>query len=304
LSNSFTINQQAEVDTSDLLEIAYQSRKWEQGRDSTSQTFVYHLCNADLDQADVDYGAFFAPNDDVGLAKYVYANFPATRNFVTPDFDIVLFISSIKAEEKADGWELTLTYSLPDGRQATMFGGYVQLAYNTNGETTNIKMAKSVQSIVSRTDISTLPPETYGLIGATKDGIEGIDISDPGLSFSITAYYTPLVWNSSVALVLAGLTKTYNNALFYGFPAGEVLLDYVDAQGEAYKMVPVTFYFIRKPNLVNVPNLPFPPLTMLGHDVLDYLYEKAADNNKQVIWPSHRKVLRVRDPGNFNLLGV
>lgn len=304
MPNTFIINQQASVDTSDIVEIAYESRKWVQGRDSTTQTFVYHICQADLDQADIDYGAFFSPNDDVGLAKFVYANFPATRNFVSDLFDIVLFIEEVKAEERSDGWMLTLTYSLPDGRQAQMFGGYVQMSFNTNGETTNVKRAHTVVNKASRLDISTLPPETYGLIGATKDGVEGVDIADPGLSFTITAYYTPQIWDTSVAVVLSALSKTYNSAIFYGFPPGEVLLDYVDAQGEAYKMVPVTFYFTRKPNIVAVADLPFPPLTMLGHDIVDYLYEKSVDNSKQVIWPSHRQVLRVRYPGNFNLLGI
>lgn len=305
MPNDFLVEQSIEAeDLSGIIEVAYESRRWEQSQSSTSETFVYFICEeVDLEEADIDYGTFFTPNDDVGLAKFVYNNFPSTRDFVSSTFDITLFITSVSAEEKSEGWYVTLNYGIPDGQQAQSLG-YVQLSFNTGGENINIKRANSIISSDVRTGVTTLPPETYGLIGATKDGVEGVDISDRGFGFSITAYFTPLLWQTSLALTFGSLTKTYNDDLFYGFAAGEVLLDNVDAQGEAMKLVPVTFNFIRKPNISDVADAPFPNLTMLGHDIVDYGYEKAASQDKQVIWPSFRQVLRVREPGDFDLLGI
>lgn len=286
-------------------EIAYESRKWTIGRDSTTQTFVYHICDEDLEMDDA-YGEFFAPNDDVGLALFIFQVFPDSRIFTLSGGPIVLFVSQISAEERADGWEVTITYELPDAQQLQEDDDstYIQFGFSTSGDTLHVSRSISVRNQEKRTDLTDGPPETYGLIGATKDTVEGVDISAPGLSFNITGYYSPVIWNTSILLTFSALTKTYNNALFYGFPAGEILLDNVEAQGEIGKFTPVTFHFIHQPNINAAADTPFPVLTALGHDVIDYRYLQEVDENNLVQWPAYRYVHQVRQPGNFNLLGI
>lgn len=284
-----------------FFEIAYESRKWTQTFTDTSQTFVYHICDEDLEQEDT-YGEFFAPNDDIGLALFIYANFPDSRIFVGPTGPFLLFLTQIDAvEETDDGWTIILTYGSPQAEQAS---GYVQFGFSTNGDTIHISRSKSIRSSAARTDITTGIPETYGLIGANKDSVVGADISAAGLSFSITAYFSPDIWDTSIILMLTALTKTYNNALFYGFPAGEVLLDNVEAQGEVLKTTPVTFHFLHQPNANAIDDTPFPALTALGHDLIDYRYQVETSASTLVSLPAWRYVHQVRDPGNFALLGI
>lgn len=287
-----------------IIESAWESREWSQSLDSTTQTFIYFICDADFEEADEDYGEFFAPNDDVALAKFIYANFPEYRVFPSPlGGDLTLFLNNISAKEENSGnWKITLVYTLPDSQQIQ--DNYVQFGFSTNGETIHIERSIGVVSGASRIDIGGPVPETYGLIGAHKQGIDGIDITDRGLTFTVTAYFTPGIWVTGVIPILAALSKCYNNALFYGFPAGEVLFDYAEGQGSAYKYVPVTFYFVHKPNVNGAIDFPFPPLAMLGHDVVDYRYTDDISAGNLVIWPSYRYVHRVRYPGNFNLLGI
>jgi hypothetical protein len=288
-------------------EIAYESRKWTQNRTETKETFVYYICDEDLEMDD-SYGEFFAPNDDVGLALFIYSVFPDYRIFASPTGPIAIFIDEISALQKVDGgWEVTLTYSPPDARQyqnSAIGGTYVQFGFSTNGDTRKLFRSYEVTSVAKRPDIDGDIPLIYRLIGSNRDTVEGIDISDAGLTFNITGYFNTAVWNTSVLLTFSALTKTYNNSLFYGFPAGEVLLDQVEAQGEVLRITPVTFNFIHSPNQVAVADDPFGPLTALGHDYIDYKYVEEVDGEAVVQWPAYRYVHRVRNPGNFNLLGI
>jgi len=285
-------------------EVAYESRKWTINRETTTQTIVYYICRDSIVTSGLDatYGAFFTPNDDVAVANFVYANFPDTRLFPTNAGNVLLYINEISAVEEVDnGWTVTLTYSPPEKEDRS---GYVQFGFSTNGETTHVSKAISQRNIVARSGSGLVPPQTYGYIGQSANGFEGIDLSSSGLSFNITGYFDPTVWSTSVMSTYTALSKCYNDDVFYGFPAGEVLLDYVDAQGEAFKYVPVTFYFIHQPNISGATDPGFASLTMLGHDIVDYGYLKAVDNSQQISWPVYRQVLQVRNPGNFDLLGI
>ena len=45
-------------------------------------------------------------------------------------------------------------------------------------------------------------------------------------------------------------------------------------------------------------------MTALGHDYIDYRYIEETDANQLVQWPAFRYVHRVRQAGNFALLGI
>lgn len=288
------------------------SRGYQVTTNSIRQTFVYIVCDEDLDQddsPDSGYGEFFTPNDDVGLAKFVYATFPIYRVFpITVSEDIILLLTEHSADQVGDKWKVTLTYSV-DASESNP--SYVQFGVDIGGDTAHIQKALETRSEVSRiefsppfTDPAILPPETYNLIGLTKDTIEGVDVIARGLKFNITAYYSSAVWSPSVLLTWAVLQSGYNDATFYGFAAGEVQLLSISAQGEVYKKVPVTFNFKAAPNINGVADLPFTPLFGLGHDFVDYLYGAEISENFPVRAPLYRYVRRVYDPVNFDLLGL
>lgn len=284
------------------IELDGQSRGYSVTTDSITQTFVYKICFEDLDESDVTYGAFFTPNDDVGIAKFVYATFPIYRNFpISTTEDIILFLTAHSATSQGDEWTVTLTYSNPPPSQGGM---YVQFGIELGGNTQKISRALEDVSASVNTSLAVTAPDTYRFIGVTKDSVEGADIPSRSLSFHITAYYTPDIWDTTILTTMYNLISTYNNALFYGFAAGEVLLLNITAEGDQYKMVPVTFRFDAKPNLNGVADAPYPVLTALGHHLIEYSHGQAIDQNYPIRLPRYRYVRRVFDPGNFNLLGL
>lgn len=285
------------------IEIAGESRNYSITTDSVSQTFVYRICFEDTDQLDTEFGAFFAPNDDAGIAKYVYETFPVFRTFpVSATENILLVLTShTGSEDEAGYWTITLTYSIPPGE---LNPEYVQFGIDFGGETIHVDSG-TVLSSVARTGSALSPPNNYGLIGVTRNSITGTDIVGRGLRFYITAYMDPSVWDYSILQTFYTMIGTTNSGSFYGFAAGEVLLVSISASGQNdYKRVPLTCNFVAKPNIVNQPDPGFPNLTAGGHDILDYLYSDAVDQNFPVKLRNYRYVHRVYQSSNFALLGI
>lgn len=303
-----------------MFEIAYESRKLTITDSEISQTFVYHICEDQLITApdptvedpilidpatyDPQFGVFFTPNDDMAVLNYIYNNFPDTRDFYLPTGIITLVLNRLESIEKTDGgWEVTLTYALPSGLKN--LENYVQFGFSTNGGEEQVQKAISVKSRATRPGVGLAPPETYGFLGVTDKTVEGINLPATQLSFNITGYFEPTIWGTSILPILTGLGRHYNNALFYGFPAGEILFEYAEGQGEAMKVVPITFYFTHSPNINGVADPPFStPLTMLGHDYVQYLKGQQETNGTVLLLPNWREVVQVHYPGNFNLLGI
>lgn len=288
------------------IELSGASRGYSITTDSITQTFVYKICNENLDRvgyADSDWGIFFTPNDDVSLAQYVYATFPVFRAFPidaagTP---IILYLTEHNAVHLVDDvWQVTLTYSLPPQDESD----YVQFGIDIGGETIHISQSLGVRYSSARTGLGLTPPDVRNCIGLTKNSIEGADVIAKGLNFNITRYINQATWSTGLLPTLYVLQGNYNNGTFYGFAAGEVLFLSASAQGSQYGLISMTLNFSAKPNANGIADPPFPNLYALGHDIIDYLYTKDVDSQYPVQAPVFRYVHQVGYPVNFDLLGV
>lgn len=282
------------------------SRNFTINDNNISQTMIFHICGETMIESDITFGVFWQPNDDIALARYVFNNFPDFRVFITPTGDpITLFISEFRAEDGKSYGEYTiyLTYNLPEEEQLNAID-YVKFGFDTSGGTETYLKAISTKSAVSRIGSIVLPPNTFGTVRASLDKIEGGDRVTSLLKFNITSYFTPDAWNTGVLLLLSNMTGTYNDALFYGFSPGEVLFEHADAQGENFKLIPISFHFIQKSNGNGIADLPFPPLFALGHDEIDYSYANVIDQNLPIRTPHFRYVHQKYYPSNFALLGI
>jgi len=288
------------------VELFRESRGFSEDAGSIEQTMKYGIFDDEISTTGLDatYGSFFTPNDDVALVNYIAATFPAFRKFRSIEgFDVVLFLAKYSVEEVQQGyWILTLSYSAE--AQSSASSSYVQFGFSTNGDTIHISKSNSVISAVARTGSGFTAPDNKGCIGLTKSSIEGADIKDRKLTFNITGYFSPDIWDTSFLNLFYTLTGKYNNATFYGFAAGEVLFLGAEGQGDAVRVIPIVFNFEAKANLTSVSDAGFPNLTMLGHDLLDYTYMAQTDSDAEVMWPMFRYVHRVYDSGNLTLLGI
>ncbi len=288
------------------IEIEGESRSYSITTDSLNQTFVYKICNEDLDGDeawDTQWGTFFTPNDDITVAKYVYETFPVYRSFpINMTEYIVLYLSEHSAIDLGGGvWKITLVYSVPPPLEEP---SYVQFGIEVGGETIHITQSQQVRYSDSRTGLGLSPPDVRNCIGLTKNSIEGVDVIAKGLNFNITGYLNPTAWSTGLLSTLYTLQGNYNNSTFYGFAAGEVMFLSASAQGQQFGLISVTYNFSAKPNANGIADAPFPALYALGHDIIDYLYTKDVDSEYPVQAPVYRYVHRIASPVNFALLGV
>jgi len=284
------------------IEVLGASRGYSITSDSITQTFVYKICNENLDRSgydDSDFGVFFSPNDDVSLAEYVYTTFPLFRAFPidASGTQIILYLIEHSAVEVVDGvWQVTLTYSLPPQEDSD----YIQFGIDIGGETLHITQGFGVRYSSVRTGSSLSIPDVKNTIARG----EGADIIGKGLSFNITRYIPSAQWVTGLLNTLYSLQGNYNNATFYGFAAGEVLLVSASGQGSQFGLTALTYNFSAKPNANGITDSPFPALYALGHDIIDYLGVRDVDAQFPIQVPIFRYVHRVADPVNFALLGV
>lgn len=70
---------------------------------------------------------------------------------------------------------------------------------------------------------SSTPPDCKGLIGATKDGVSGVDVERAQVSFSLRTAIAAADWTEEYRNRLTSLTDHVNNAPYKGYQEGEVL---------------------------------------------------------------------------------
>jgi hypothetical protein len=280
-----------------LAEIFKKSRRTSITTRNISVTYVYHLCMKD-EFEDLD-------NDHEVALELVDAEVPFFHLITIQGLEFVIIKSETDLTQTGDyEWEATVKYTLPE-----LEGGsaeYVEIGFSMDGGTQTVTKSISVRSSHSATSIGGTPPNLFGAIGYTKNGVEGTERLTRGLTFSLTAYFPPSVWNAAYIKLLYNLSKRYNDDVFFTFAPGEVLFLNASGQGSYYKMVPVTFNFLASPNISGATDPGFPPLTMLGHDVVDYLYYEGTDGTSDdlIMVPSFRYVHQIYEPGDLALLGI
>lgn len=280
-----------------LAEIFKKSRRVSITTRNLTVTYVYHLCMED-EWEDLD-------NDHELAVELVNDEVPLFHLFTFEGIDYVIVKNEIDLIQTGDyEWEATVKYTLPELEGGS--SNYVELGFAMDGGTQTITKSISVRSSHSSLDISESPPDLKGAIGFTKNGIEGTERLTRGLTFTITAYFPPTVWNAAYIKTLYNLSKRFNDDVFFTFAPGEVLFINASGQGSYYKIVPVTFNFIASPNISAADDPGFPPLTMLGHDVVDYLYYEGTDgtSDELIMIPSYRYVHQIYEPGDLTLLGI
>jgi hypothetical protein len=280
-----------------LAEIFKKSRQVSITTRNISVTYVYILCIED-EWEDVD-------NDhEVALAR-VEDEVPLFHLITIAGIEYAIVKSEVDLKQLGDyEWEVTVKYTLPE-----LEGGsseFVEIGFSMDGGTQTVTKSIFVRSSHSATSIAEDPPNLFGAIGFTKNGIEGTERLTRGLTFSLTAYFPPSVWSAVYIKTLYNLSKTYNDDVFFTFAPGEVLFLNASGQGSYYKIVPVTFNFLASPNIVGATDPGFPALTMLGHDVVDYLYYEGTDGttNDLIMTPAFRYVHQIYEPGDLTLLGI
>lgn len=95
----------------------------------------------------------------------------------------------------------------------------------------------------------TSAPDFGGAVNVTPHGIQGYQRAIPQLAFWVTAFFDPGDWTAAEWFNIADLSFTWNLAIWNGWPAKSVLLEFVESPeiilGQT-QLVPVKFYFKAK----------------------------------------------------------
>ena len=149
------------------------------------------------------------------------------------------------------------------------------------------------------------PPNYYGAIGVTKDGIEGVDVVSPNCSYSESHYKTLGVFTAAYANTLALMTGSVNNAPFRAWAAGEVLFAGATMQSQDKDGVAIDYEFLLSPNATNIVHGNITVPAKYGWDYLWYTYYTGFDETTGCLVevPRSAHVERVYPFTNFgNLL--
>jgi hypothetical protein len=286
-----------------LAEIFKKSRRVSITTRNISVTYVYWLCMQDV--WDEDESEVTLDNDHEVALGLVEDEVPVFHVIKVEGTDYTIIKSDVELNQVGDyEWEATVKYTLPELEGGS--SSYVELGFAMDGGSQTITKSILVRSSHSATSITDPIPDLKGAIGYTKNGIQGTERLTRGLTFTITAYFAPVIWTSTYIKTLYNISKCYNDDVFFTFAAGEVLFINASGQGSYYKVVPVTFNFVASPNISGAADPGFPALTMLGHDVVDYLYYEGTDGTSDdlIMVPSYRYVHQIYEPADFTLLGI
>ncbi|MGD9126795.1 MAG: hypothetical protein PVH19_05390 [Planctomycetia bacterium] len=148
--------------------------------------------------------------------------------------------------------------------------------YATNGGTTRIKQA--LLNVGNYAPDGQTPPNFYGAIGVTPNGIEGVDVVSPNCSYSESHYKILGVFTAAYANTLALMTGTVNNAPFRAWAAGEVLFAGATMQSQDRNGVTIEYDFLLSPNATNITNGNITVPAKYGWDYLWYTYYTGFDD--------------------------
>lgn len=295
----------------EINEIYRESRQISVSATSFTRRLAFQICMSEDEYNEIVPIAYTEPdfvfnlNDDIYVLSFCSETFPDLIEVEGYSGDtITLGLASVELSQVGDfNWKVTLEYTLPD----KLDQDYVQLSFSLSANQVNRKQSIAVRNSASRTGyFAATPPNPYRAIGYSDGNIEGASAYTPSLSFQLTKYFDPTLWVSGLIGTWKALQFTYNNDVFYGQAAGEVLFMGAQGQGAQFTKIPVTFDFIASPNINGVADEGFPVLYALGHDIIDYTFNELYDptTGHTVRYPTFRYVHQMYFPADHSLLGV
>ncbi len=172
-----------------------------------------------------------------------------------------------------DAWEGSVRY----GKEAPPEAGDSAYSFDTGGGTQHVTQSIATVGVYAAPGI--YPPNFKGAIGATKDGIEGVDISVPVYNFSETHYVDANLVTGAYKSTLFYLTGTVNNGGFRGFSAGEVLFLGAGGAKRGQDDWEISYRFAASPNVQGLQVGDITGIAKRGWDYLWIRYADAVDND-------------------------
>lgn len=182
------------------------------------------------------------------------------------------------------------------------------LSFDTGGGRTKITQSLGTTSYAA----TGTAPNFEGAIGVTKDGVEGIEILVPALSFTITQRFAPGFVTNAYIKLLATLTGCVNGGAFRGCDPGEVLFEGAtgtQANSQAWWDISFKFSAQQNASTTNGNALTVGTITNIDKNGFQYLwvrYQDVDDTTAKALvkQPLAVYVETVYNSADFSQLGI
>lgn len=202
-----------------------------------------------------------------------------------------------------EAWQLTINYEKTGADDDATAPLKRARSFDTTGGTQHKTQAEAESRFGSNA------PDQQKAIGVDSNGVNGVDIVVPQLSwqesYDVPNSYVTSAWIRGVA----GVTGTTNNAAFRGFEAGEVLFlgcsgsqEWDDQKGSGPWSL--SFRFAASQNVTGQTIGDITGISKKGHEYLWVRYEDAVSSNSLLKKPRAVYVNKVYKDSNFSTLGI
>jgi hypothetical protein len=183
--------------------------------------------------------------------------------------------------------------------------GDVKISFDTGGGG-SIHVSHTLATVNRYAPQGKQPIDSAGLIGVTRESVEGVDIPSREFHWSETHIVPVAYVTSAYALTIYALTGTVNAAAWRAYAAGEVLFKGISGTNRDEKTAELTYSFAASPNLINLTIGSIQGVAKQGWDYLWVRYEDDVDDNAHAVIKKPRTVYveRVIERTNFMLLGI
>ncbi len=178
--------------------------------------------------------------------------------------------------------------------------------YRTTGQTARIVQGYGTVYAVA---LNGTPPDFAGLIGVTRDGVEGVDVPIPSFSFSIDFRLSAV--SQAYLYLCHQLTGCVNINPYLGFAAGELLFTGIDGEvgmGTGGSIImsssPISFNFEASPNQSNFQVASFTIPFKFGWDYLWPRTVEEASSDTIIRKTTSIHIDRVFRRADLSLLGI
>ena len=202
-----------------------------------------------------------------------------------------------------EAWQLTINYEKTGADDDATAPLKRARSFDTTGGTQHKTQAEAESRFGSNA------PDQQKAIGVDSNGVNGVDIVVPQLSwqesYDVPNSYVTSAWIRGVA----GVTGTTNNAAFRGFEAGEVLFlgcsgsqEWDDQKGSGPWSL--SFRFAASKNVTGETIGDITGIAKKGHEYLWVRYEDAVSSGSLLKKPRAVYVNKVYKDSNFSTLGI
>jgi len=145
---------------------------------------------------------------------------------------------------------------------------FVELSFSTQGKTEHITQSLNTTRYAGTAD------DHGGQIGVTKDGVEGVDVTVTGLTWTETHIFPNADCDNAYLLLLKSITGKVNDDDFRGHSAGEVL--FLGASGSRKNALQwqIEFAFVAIPNASSLTVGSITGIEKKGHEYMWITWDK------------------------------